>query len=226
VENSIRIQATVRAMDQTGVEMEALTAASVACLTIYDMIKYLNDPEVEISGIRLIEKKGGKSDRNKFTKTEQQAALLICSEDILSGRKSDRVSPIITELLSKNNCSIADNKIISGLEEDIREQIITWVDKGIPFIFTAGGTGLGEKDQVFEAVSKLVEKDLAGITDAMRLHGQLRTPLAMLSRTIAGTCKKSIIITLPGSSNGAKESLEAILPTIFQAYKMLKIKRN
>jgi len=225
-ESGIQVLVEANSIGRTGIEMEALTAASLTCLTIYDMIKYLNDPKIEISAISLIEKKGGKSDRKKYTESEQQAALLICSEETHLDKKENKVGPIIREILDYNNCTVIDEKLVSGLKEDIISQIKLWADADIPFIFTAGGTGLGEKDQVSEAVSDLIEKEMEGITDAMRQHGYQRTPLAMLSRTMAGVYKKSLIITLPGSSNGARESLEAILPAVFQTYNMLRRKKN
>ena len=87
-ESGIQALIEAKSIGRTGIEMEALSAASITCLTIYDMIKYLKDPLVEINSIKLIEKRGGKSDRKKMMKTEQHAALLICSEDILSTHRS------------------------------------------------------------------------------------------------------------------------------------------
>jgi len=72
-----------------------------------------------------------------------------------------------------------------------------------------------------EAVSELVDKRADGIVEAMRGHGQQRTPLAMMSRSVAGTIGNSLIVTLPGSTNGVKECLEAILPALFHARKMI-----
>jgi molybdopterin biosynthesis enzyme MoaB len=73
-----------------------------------------------------------------------------------------------------------------------------------------------------EAVRTIIEKEADGITEAIRVHGQMRTPLAMMSRAVAGSVKQTLIVTLPGSANGARESMEAILPAVFHARKMLK----
>ncbi len=97
-----------------------------------------------------------------------------------------------------------------------------WVALDIPFIFTTGGTGLGPRDRTVEAVKSIIERDADGISEAMRSFGQMRTPLAMMSRSIAGSINHSLIVTLPGSSDGVRESLEAILPAVFHARKMLK----
>jgi molybdopterin biosynthesis enzyme MoaB len=73
-----------------------------------------------------------------------------------------------------------------------------------------------------EAVKEIIERDADGITEAMRMHGQMRTPMAMMSRAVAGSIGHTMIVTLPGSSDGARQSLEAILPAVFHARKMLK----
>jgi cyclic pyranopterin phosphate synthase len=116
-------------------------------------------------------------------------------------------------------------KFIQIVPDDIttiREQIQQWVAEGVEFIFTTGGTGLGPRDHTIEAIAGILERDADGITEAMRVYGQMRTPLAMMSRAIAGSIGQTLIVTLPGSPDGARESLEAILPAVFHAGKMIK----
>ena len=91
----------------------------------------------------------------------------------------------------------------------------------IELVFTTGGTGLGPKDLTPEATKKVIDKEVPGITEAIRNHGKERTPYAMLSRELAGVRNKSIIINLPGSSGGAKESMEALFPGLLHAYPMM-----
>lgn len=217
----VLIIAEGKSIGRTGIEMETLTAVSVCGLTIYDLLKPLNDTELEISSIKLIEKKGGKTDKQKFFKDKQQAAILVCSDSTFEGKRKDTSGLLISELLKKYNTEIADYKILPDEPEQIKLQILEWVKQDIPFIFTTGGTGLGPRDNTVEAVKSILEKEAAGISEAMHAHGQMRTPLAMMSRSVAGTIKQTLIITLPGSSNGAKESLEAILPAVFHARNML-----
>ncbi|HRH56906.1 MAG TPA: bifunctional molybdenum cofactor biosynthesis protein MoaC/MoaB [Chitinophagales bacterium] len=210
-----------KSIGRTGIEMETLTAVSVCGLTIYDLLKPLNDAELEISSIKLIEKKGGKTDKQKFFKEKQQAAVLVCSDSTFEGKRKDTSGLIIKELLSKYNTEVLDYKILPDEPEQIKQQVSEWVKQDIPFIFTTGGTGFGPRDNTVEAVKSIIEKEAAGISEAMHAHGQMRTPLAMMSRSVAGTIKQTLIVTLPGSSNGAKESLEAILPAVFHARNML-----
>ena len=107
-------------------------------------------------------------------------------------------------------------------KEAIQQVIREWVAEDIPFIFTTGGTGLGPRDNTVSAVREIIERDADGITEAMRHHGQMRTPMAMMSRGVAGSINHTLIVTLPGSTAGVKESLDAILPAVFHARKMMK----
>jgi cyclic pyranopterin phosphate synthase len=218
----VLITAEGKSIGRTGIEMEALTAVSIAALTIYDLLKPLNDNTLEITSIKLIEKTGGKSDKLKFAKTKQKAAVLVCSDSTFAGKREDKSGMVIQEMLSMYNAETVDYKILPDEPEQIKQQILDWVKQDIPFIFTTGGTGLGPRDRTVEAVKSIIDRDADGITEAMRNFGQMRTPLAMMSRAVAGSINHTLIVTLPGSSNGVRESLEAILPAVFHARNMLR----
>ena len=81
---------------------------------------------------------------------------------------------------------------------------------------------MGPRDNTVGAVKEILERDADGIMEAIRNYGQMRTPLAMMSRGVAGSIAQTLIVTLPGSSDGVRESLEAVLPAIFHARKMMK----
>ncbi len=217
----ILITAEGKSIGRTGIEMETLAAVAVAALTIYDLLKPLNDPALEITSIKLLEKSGGKTDKEKFYKDGQKAAILICSDTTAAGKRKDTSGDAIKNLLSKYNTAVIDYKVVPDEPEQIQQQLLDWVNQDVPFIFVSGGTGLGPRDHTVEAVRAIIEKEAQGISEAMHAHGQLRTPLAMMSRSIAGTIGKTMIVTLPGSAKGAKESLEAILPEVFHARNML-----
>jgi molybdenum cofactor biosynthesis protein MoaC len=217
----IVILGEAKSIGRTGIEMETLTAVSVAALEIYDMLKPV-DTQLEIGNIRLLEKKGGKSDRNRHLEYIPTCAVLVCSDSTAKGEREDKSGILITEMLKNVNASVLHYKILPDDKESIQEQIKAWVANDIQFIFTTGGTGLGPRDNTVSAVKEIIERDADGITEAMRNFGQMRTPLAMMSRSVAGAIKKSMIITLPGSPKGARESLEAILPGVFHARKMME----
>lgn len=217
----IVIRGEARSIGRTGIEMEILTGISVAALEIYDMLKPV-DTELEIGNIKLLEKKGGKSDRKKYFATAPVCAVLVCSDSTFSGGREDNSGMLIQQMLQEVKANVKYYKILPDDKGQIQEQIRNWVEEDIHFIFTTGGTGLGPRDNTVAAVREIIERDADGITEAIRSYGQMRTPLAMMSRGIAGSIAQTLIITLPGSVDGARESLEAILPAIFHARKMMK----
>lgn len=220
-EYGIAILAVGKSVGRTGIEMEVLTAVSVSALTIYDLLKPVGD-NIEIVTIRLLEKTGGKSNLKKVVGSENRAAVLICSDSVAAGRKKDRTGPVIQKLLEDHNANIVDFKVLPDTPEAIKAQLREWADLGVPFVFTIGGTGLGPDNRVVDAVRTVIERETPGIVNAMELHGNQRTPLAMMSRLTAGILKRTLIVTLPGSSDGLRQSLEGILPGLFYAKKMLR----
>ncbi|NGM66526.1 bifunctional molybdenum cofactor biosynthesis protein MoaC/MoaB [Sphingobacterium sp. SGR-19] len=216
----ILITVSAKSIGRTGIEMEALTAVSIAALELYDMLKPVDD-QLEIGHIRLANKTGGKSDHKRFLAPLATCAVLVCSDATASGKRQDNSGRKIEEMLLATGAQVLDYQIVADEKPRIQQAIKTWVDRDIPFIFTTGGTGLGPRDVTVEAVSELVDKTADGIAEAMRGHGQQRTPLAMMSRSVAGTIGNSLVVTLPGSTNGVKECLEAILPALFHARKMM-----
>lgn len=210
-----------KSIGRTGIEMEVLTAISVAALELYDMLKPI-DKGLEIGKIRLLDKKGGKSDRAKFFATSPICAVLVCSDSTAQGTREDKSGILIQDMLCAVNATVKHYKVLPDNKEAIQSQILDWVREDIHFIFTTGGTGLGPRDLTVQAVKEILERDADGVTEAMRVFGQQRTPLAMMSRAVAGSIAQSLIVTLPGSCDGAKEGLEAILPAIFHARKMMK----
>jgi len=222
VENDgVLVKVYCQSIAKTGIEIEALTSASVAALTIFDLLKPV-DKNLEITTIKLLKKTGGKSNQKKEMAKNIKAAVLVCSDSTASGTRQDNSGLIIKDLLDKFDVEVIDYQIVPDDKTAIHEKINAWVKQDIPFIFTTGGTGLSPRDNTVATVKEIIEKEAPGIAEAMRSHGMQRTPLAMHSRSIAGSINQTLIVTLPGSSNGAKESLEAILPGVFHARKMLK----
>ncbi len=211
-----------KSIGRTGIEMEVLTAVSIAGLTIYDLLKPLDDKDLAISSIKLLEKKGGKSDKKRYVSESYTAAVLVCSDAADAGKRDDVSGKKIQTMLENINVQTVDYQIVPDEITDIQEKIREWIRQDIPFIFTTGGTGFSPRDCTVEAVRDLIEREATGISEAIRAHGQMRTPTAMLSRAISGVVGKSLIVTLPGSPKGVQESLEAILPQIFHVRKMLE----
>lgn len=219
-EDLIVIEVTAQAVAKTGVEMEALTGASVAALTLYDMLKPV-DEGMEILGTKLLEKKGGKSSFIEKIPKGFRAAVLVSSDSTAAGTRQDNSGKIIRERLLSLGIE-AEYQIVPDDEMIIRRALENFCEQKINLVITTGGTGLGPRDVTVEATEKVIERQIPGIMEAARAHGQNRTPYAMLSRGLAGQRGNTILINLPGSSKGVEESLDAVFPAVLHAYKMMR----
>ena len=151
----IAIIAEARSIGRTGIEMEVLTGVSVAALEIYDMLKPV-DKALEIGHIRLLEKKGGKSDRERYFATPPTCAVLVCSDSTAAGKREDKSGRLIKEMLAAVNAEVKYYVIVPDEKTVIQRQIRQWVDEDVHFIFTTGGTGLGPRDNTVSAVQEML----------------------------------------------------------------------
>lgn len=218
-ETHIEVTATVETVSKTGVEMEALCAASATTLTIYDMLKVV-DKDMEIVSTRLIAKKGGKSDFVERVPKDFSAAVLVTSDGTAAGKREDKSGRIIVERLERLNIK-SSYLILPDEKEQITQKLREFCEQGISLVLTTGGTGLGPRDVTVEATREVIDREIPGIMEAGRSYGQSRTPYAMLSRGLAGQKGKTLIINLPGSSKGTSETLNAIFPAVLHAYGMI-----
>ena len=216
---------TVKTIYKTGVEVEAMHGASVVALNMYDMLKPI-DKGIEIHAIKLLNKKGGKSDfRDKFRK-DLRAAVVVCSDTISAGYKEDKAGKAIISKLESCDVIISEYVIIPDEIEDIQHKAKSYQEQGIDMVIYTGGTGLSGRDVTPEALLPLLDRRIPGIEETIRSYGQERMPYAMLSRSIAGTIGNTLILALPGSTNGAKESMEAIFPAVLHSFRILKGARH
>ncbi|SHI85173.1 bifunctional molybdenum cofactor biosynthesis protein MoaC/MoaB [Algibacter luteus] len=221
----ITVLFTVKTIYKTGVEVEAMHGASVVALNMYDMLKPI-DKGIEIHAIKLLSKKGGKSDfRDKFRK-DLTAAVVVCSDSISAGLKEDKAGKAIIEKLKSCEVVVSEYVIIPDEKEVIQEKAYSYQNQGIDLIIYTGGTGLSGRDVTPEALIPILDRRIPGIEEAIRSYGQDRMPYAMLSRSVAGTINNSLVLALPGSTNGAKESMDAIFPSVLHIFGILKGARH
>jgi molybdenum cofactor biosynthesis protein MoaC len=217
----IFIEVDVKCIYRTGVEVEAMHGASVVALTMYDMLKPL-DKGIEIQNIRLLNKKGGKSDwKDKFPKG-LKATVVVCSDTISKGLKEDKAGKAIIEKLVSCGVEIKDYIIVADEKEEIQHVLLNEVQLKTDLLIYTGGTGLSVRDVTPESIRPLLDREIPGIAEAMRNYGQERTPLSMLSRSLAGVKENTLVLALPGSTKGASESMDAIFPYVLHLYKIFK----
>jgi cyclic pyranopterin phosphate synthase len=219
--DAIVVTAFASAVWPTGVEMEALTAASIAALTLYDMLKPL-DSDLTIDQVRLLEKQGGKSDFEETPARPIRAAVLVASDRAAAGRVEDRSGQMIAEELARFPVDVASRTVVPDDQEVIERTLRRLSDEEkCDLVLTTGGTGLGPRDVTVEATRAVIEREAPGIAEAARGFGQERDPRSMLSRATAGVRGKTLIVNLPGSPKGVRESLAPLLPGLLHAVRML-----
>jgi cyclic pyranopterin monophosphate synthase len=218
---SIEVEVQVKTTWKTGVEMESLTGASIAALTIYDMLKPV-DESLVIESIKLLAKSGGMKDfYEKYTKP-LKAVVIVISDSVSKGERPDKSGKLAVERLNSSGFEVVDYRVIPDDASQIESSLIIACDeRKVDLVLTCGGTGLGPHDVTPEATGRLLDKEVIGISEALRMHGQKRTQLSMLSRGAAGVRGKTVIVNLPGSVKAVSESLDALIPGILHASKML-----
>lgn len=214
----IVIVATVKTKESTGVEMEALTAVSVAALTIYDMCKAV-DKSMEIGSIILEKKTGGKSHQPEGYRPK--TSILVMSDSVSSGRGVDRSGQLLREGFEAAGCPVGEVRVIADDQKEIVSVVDEWTTGGVELIITTGGTGLGPRDVTVDALLPRFSRKLPGIEQALFNWGQGKTKTAMLSRLAAGMIDSSMVICLPGSTGAVSDALEVLVPAIFHAFAMI-----
>ena len=220
LENTVQIEVTVKTIYKTGVEVEAMHGASIAALTMYDMLKPI-DKNVEISTVKLLHKKGGKSDFGAKANYNLSVAVIVCSDSVSAGSKEDTSGLLITKKLEKLGLTISQYDIIPDRVTEIQSMIHSHCKQKMDLVILTGGTGLSHKDVTPEALIPLLDRRIPGIEEAIRSYGQERTPLAMLSRSVVGFKGDTLIMALPGSTAGASESIDAVFPAVLHLFQLL-----
>jgi cyclic pyranopterin monophosphate synthase len=222
---NIIITVEVHTIYKTGVEVEAMHGASVVALTMYDMLKPL-DKGIEISTIRLQEKKGGKSDFKYAHPDTVKTAVIICSDSVAAGNNEDLTGASITRKLQGYNIVPAAQIAIADDFSTIQQKVKELSAAGFRLAIFAGGTGLSPRDLTPDAIAPLIDREIPGIMETARQYGQQRMPYAMLSRGIAGFVGDMLVLTMPGSPRGSDETMDALFPQVLHVFKVAEGQRH
>lgn len=152
-----------------------------------------------------------------------KVAILTASDKGSRGERQDRSAQVIRDLVAGIGGEVVAYDVVPDEREVIAEKLVQYTDQEqLDLVLTTGGTGLGPRDVTPEATMDVVERLIPGIAEAMRVKGLEKTPHAMLSRAVAGSRGRALIINLPGSPRAVKENLDVVLPAIPHALDILQ----
>ena len=228
---AIHVSATAKTTGKTGVEMEALTAVSVAGLTLHDMVKAV-DPLATMDGVRLATKTGGKrgnwtrdiddhdSDDNTINSARahsagpadisdgRSAVVVVSSTAASRGEREDSTGPAIRSWLVEHGFDPVEVHVVADAEIDVA--FTEQVRRSPAVLLTTGGTGVAPDDRTPEATAPHLTLPLPGVAEAMRARGIAVTPTAAMSRGLAGFAGRTLVANLPGSTGGVRDGLAVL----------------
>ncbi len=141
-------------------------------------------------------------------------AVITVSDKGARGEREDKSGPVISKMVASLG-EVVDYRVLPDDVEVLKEALMELSDqKKADLILTTGGTGLSPRDNTPEATLAVIEREVPGLAEAMRMESMKKTNRAMLSRGVAGVRQLTLIINLPGSVKGVRECLEVIIPAL------------
>ena len=152
-----------------------------------------------------------------------RVAVLTVSDSVSRGERQDRSGPAVAERCRALGWEVVSCEVVSDERDPLEKKLAALATSDCAdVILTTGGTGAGPRDTTPEATAAVCQKILPGLGELMREKGREKTPRAVLSRAVAGVCKRALIVNLPGSPRGAVESLDVVADLLSHAVEVLR----
>ncbi len=152
-----------------------------------------------------------------------RAAVVTVSDRGYAGEREDVSGPVLADLLRASGIEVVAQTIVPDEPDQIRQTLVHLTDElGVDLVLTTGGTGFTPRDRTPEATRAVIERETPGLAEVVRLEGYHQTPLAVLSRGIAGLRGRALIINLPGSPKAVREGMQILLPILPHAVRMAR----
>jgi molybdopterin adenylyltransferase len=152
-----------------------------------------------------------------------RAAVVTVSDKGHAGEREDASGPLLADLLRKIGVEVARQEIVPDKRAEIARVVIELADEvRVDLVVTTGGTGMAPRDVTPEATLSVVEREAPGLAEVLRFEGYRKTPLAVLSRGVAGVRGRTLIINLPGNPKAVREGMETLAPILPHAIKMVR----
>ena len=159
--------------------------------------------------------------RERRREEVSSARVITVSDGVSAQTREDESGRALVRILKNAGFEVMEPVVVPDDEQRIAGAIVAAAEHGADVVVTTGGTGLGPRDVTPQATSSVIDFEVPGLGEAMRRAGAASTPLAALSRSMAGVRGHTLIINVPGSPRGAAESLEAVLPALGHAIRLL-----
>jgi len=152
-----------------------------------------------------------------------KVAVITVSDRSYRGEREDLSGKVLSQIAGQKLGQVVHYTIVPDEVEIIKKEIIRCLDElKVDIVITTGGTGISNRDVTPEATEEVIEKEMPGISEIMRIKGFEHTPMSLLSRAKAGIRGKSIVVNLPGSPKAVEESLDYIIPALLHGIEILK----
>ncbi len=152
-----------------------------------------------------------------------RAGVVTVSDKASAGERKDASGPLLADLLRKIGVQVVAQTVVPDEQGEIRRVLTDLADEaGVDLVVTTGGTGLTPRDVTPEATKSLIEREVPGLAEVLRFDGYHKTPLAVLSRGVAGIRGRTLILNLPGSPKAVREGMETLMPILPHAIRMLR----